>query len=216
MVNCKLVYLTREHHLQSKTTRLDDVNNTDEENEQSPAERKSSVAASTPWKVSEKDELGPECRSDLPLDDSDSDPDFIPLLKKKRKKTFNLNPTGAGSTSSTNLSNSAPAEIINNTTQPSMSSNSTQVIETTKERSYEQTKPKRKKRNSSAWARNKRKQLRNSGQAYMTSRGKKAEARQMTDCCSTSCVDICVMPTLGLRTEIGSLSKTQCSVQYAN
>ena len=81
--------------------------------------------------------------------------------------------------------------MINNTTQPSMSSNSTQVIETTKERSSEPTKPKRKKRNPSAWARNERKQLRNSRQAYMTSPGKKAQARQMTDGCSTSCRYMC-------------------------
>ncbi|KAK3728680.1 hypothetical protein RRG08_041864 [Elysia crispata] len=100
------------------------------ENEQSPTKSKSSatVAASTAWKVSEKDELGPQCWSDLTPDDSDSDPDFIPHLKKKRKKTLYLNLTDADnaqSTSSTNLSNSTPAEIINNTTQPSMSSDST-------------------------------------------------------------------------------------------
>ena len=77
MVNCKLVYLTSQHHLQPKTTRLDDVKNMVIENEQSPSKRKSSVAASTAWKVSEKDELGPECWSDLSPDDSDSDPDFI-------------------------------------------------------------------------------------------------------------------------------------------
>ena len=76
---------------------------------------------------------------------------------------------------------------FNNTTQPSTSFNSTQVIETTKERSSESTKPKRKKRNPSVSARNERELLRISGQAYMTSRGKKAEARQMTDGCSMSC-----------------------------
>ena len=161
------------------------------ENDQSPAKRNSSVA-STARKVSEKDELGPECRSDLSPDDRDSDPDFIPHLKKKRKKTLYPNLTGADnaqSTSSTNLSNSTPAEIINNTTQPSLGSNSTQVIETTKERNSEPTKPKRQKRNPSGWAtkRNERKQLRNSGQANMTPRGKKAEVRQMSDGCTTSC-----------------------------
>ena len=164
------------------------------ESEQSPAKRKSAVLASTARKVSEKDELGPECWSDLSVDDGDSDPNVIPHLKKKRKKTLYLNLTdkdNAQSTSSTNLSHSPPAEIINNTTQPSMSSDSTQVIVTTKERSSERTKPKRKKRNPSAWARNERKRLRNSGQAYMTSRGKKAEARQMTDGCSTSCRYMC-------------------------
>ena len=160
MVNCKLMYLTSQHHRQSKTTRLDDVNNMVVENAQSPAKRQSSVAASTARKVSEKVELGPECWYDLSSGDRDSDPDFIPHLKKKRKKTLYLKLTGADnaqSTSSTNLSNSTPAEIINNTTQPSMSSDSTQVIETAKERSSEPTKPKRKKRNSSTWARNERK-----------------------------------------------------------
>ena len=87
---------------------------------------------------------------------SDSDPDFIPHLKKKRKKTLYLNLNGAGnaqSTSSTNLSHTTPAEIINNTKQPSTSSDSTQVIETAKERNSEPRKPKRKKRNPSGWAR---------------------------------------------------------------
>ena len=125
------------HHLQSKTTRLDNANNMVVKNEQSPAKRNRAVAASTALKVSEKDELGPGCWSDLSLDDSDSDPDFIHHLKKKRKKTLHRNLTGADnaqSTSSINLSISTPTEIINNTTQPSTSSDSTQVIETTKER----------------------------------------------------------------------------------
>ena len=81
------------------------------ENEQSPAKRKRSVAASKAWKVSEKDELGPEYWSDLSLDDSDTDPDFIPHLKKKRKKTLYLNLTGADkalSTSPTNLTTAHP------------------------------------------------------------------------------------------------------------
>ena len=146
-----------------------------------PRRERATVAASAAWKVSEKDELGPKCWSDLSPDDSDSDPHFSPHLKKKRQKTPYPNLAGADnaqSTSSTNLSNSTPAEIINYTTQPTVSSNSTQVIKMTKERSSEST-------------RNERKQLRNSGQACMTSRGIKAEARQMTDGCSTSCRYMC-------------------------
>ena len=91
-----------------------------------------------------------------------------------------------------------PPRSFNKTTQPSTSFNSTQVIETAKERSSEPTKPKRKKRNPSGWARNEREQLRYSGPASTTSRGKIAKTRQMADGCSTSC-RLCVLPTFGLQ-----------------
>ena len=160
MFNCKLVYVTCQHHLQSKTTRLDDVNNMVVENEQSLAKRKSSatVAASAAWKVSKKDkkkELGPDCWSDLSPDDSDSDPGFISFfISTLQVQTMRkaLHPP-IFQTVHPPRSLTIPHSQVRATTLPKSSRRRKKI-------SSESSKPKRKNRNPSQWARNERKQLR--------------------------------------------------------
>ncbi|GFO46251.1 DNA repair protein rhp54 [Plakobranchus ocellatus] len=165
------------------------------ETSKSPTKRKSALAANTAWELSEKEEVGPEYWSDLSLDDSDADPDFSP--PKKKRTSFRV-------THQTTCSKDRPSALpktdlqhdqpINAETdmQPSTSSVVNQISELTEE-DPEQTNAKKRKRSrdESNWARNKRKQQRNSGQSYTTSRGKQVEARKMTEGCNTGCRQKC-------------------------
>ena len=138
--------------------RKDESTNSCSEIPQSPTKRKSAIAASSAWKSSGEWEADPQYWSDLSLDDSDTDPDFV-IPKKVKKADLPLTPTcsndksGGYTALDSSLPNSEMPTIVDQNLEPSTSSQISQETE--------QAKPKRKRRSrdENSWTRNKRKQL---------------------------------------------------------